>query len=188
MTSATEVGNTRLISSGADERVAKINEISFYSLTSATWDDLQSASEALPSPSTADFADAVHSSGYHTPQQNPVFEHPCSPLAKVIVYVTLNLTSKLTILEIFSAGYFYYATEPHWDLSSRLSHRLGRSRHTSKDIASFDARFIWNEYILHGLLDFRAGLDDSERAAMDRCQFLVCTCFIMTSRHPDWTR
>jgi hypothetical protein len=78
--------------------------------------------------------------------------------------------------KIFSAGYFYYATEPHWDLSSRLSHRLGRSRHTSKDIASFDARFIWNEYILHGLLDFRSGLDDSERAAMDRCQFLVRPC------------
>lgn len=75
--------------------------------------------------------------------------------------------------QIFSSGFFYFATEPHWDLSSRLSHRLGPSRTTAKDIASFDARFIWNEYIIRGLLDFRAKLSDGERADLDHCQFLV---------------
>jgi synaptojanin len=81
-TSVTDVGNTR-IGASSEERVAKINEISFYSLTSSSWDDLQAASEAIPSPSDSDYPDvSVQSSGYNTPQ-NPAFEHPCSPLAKV---------------------------------------------------------------------------------------------------------
>jgi hypothetical protein len=46
VTAATEVGNTRP-SASATELVAKIDEIAFYSLTSTTWDDLASASDAL---------------------------------------------------------------------------------------------------------------------------------------------
>jgi hypothetical protein len=88
----------------------------------------------------------------------PPFEHPCSPLAK-----------------IFSAGFFYFAMEPHWDISSRLSERLARKKDEGgpRDIAAFDERFIWNEYVVRGLLDFREKLDLHERADMDRCQFLV---------------
>jgi hypothetical protein len=82
VTSAKEVGNTR-IGASSEERVAKINEIAFYSLTSATWDDLMAASESIPSPSNSDYADmSIPTSGYNTPQ-NPTFEHPCSPLTKV---------------------------------------------------------------------------------------------------------
>jgi hypothetical protein len=62
--------------------------------------------------------------------------------------------------------------DPHWDLSSRLSHRLGRT--TTKDVSTFDERFIWNEYIIRGLLGFRSKLDEKERADLDHCQFLVC--------------
>lgn len=41
------------------------------------------------------------------------------------------------------------------------------------DIANFDERFIWNEYIVRSLLDFRDRLDSQERDDLDRCQFIV---------------
>jgi hypothetical protein len=102
----------------------------------------------------------------------PSFEHPCSPLAK-----------------IFSSGYFYFALEPHWDLSSRLSERLSRRKDEGgssvHDIAAFDERFIWNEYVIRGLLDFREKLESRERADLDRCQFLVMpsSMAIVRGRH-----
>ncbi|KAG6880180.1 hypothetical protein C0992_004632 [Termitomyces sp. T32_za158] len=44
---------------------------------------------------------------------------------------------------------------------------------TSGDVAAFDERFVWNEYIVRSLLDFRDRLDPSERRDLDRCQFIV---------------
>ncbi len=85
-----------------------------------------------------------------------LFEHPCVPLTKIL-----------------SSGSFYYALEPHWDLSSRLPVRLSRERSTSHDPGMFDDRFIWNEYIVRSLLDFRERLEPQERVDLDRCQFIV---------------
>lgn len=153
VTSATEVGNTRP-AAPQTESVAKIHEVSFYSLTTSTWDDLSAASEGLISP------DAVNDSfnpGYTTGPQ--VFEHPCMPLTKII-----------------SSGSFYYAYDTPWDLSSRLSVRLTRSSrepYASRDIGTFDERFVWNEYIIRSLLDFRSRLDHDERSDLDRCHFLI---------------
>ena len=45
------------------------------------------------------------------------------------------------------------------------------------DISSFDERFIWNEYIVRSLLDFRDRLDPQERDDLDRCQFIVSLLF-----------
>jgi synaptojanin len=90
----------------------------------------------------------------------PVFEHPCSPLTKIM-----------------SSGTFYYAMEPHRDLSSRLFERLpapgGVENDQPKDIGEFDERFVWNEYIVRSLLDFRDRLDAQEKSDLDRCQFIV---------------
>lgn len=58
VTSATEVGNTRP-SASSPESVARIHEVSFYSLTSSIWDDLSAAADALPSPSYNDSVDAM---------------------------------------------------------------------------------------------------------------------------------
>lgn len=93
--------------------------------------------------------------------QPAVFEHPCLPLTKIL-----------------SSGSFYYALEPHWDLSTRLGARLGVGSTegglgSKKDIGVFDERFVWNEYIVRSLLDFRERLDSHERGDLDRCQFIV---------------
>ena len=154
--SATEVGNTRP-SGPRPESIAKIHEVAFYSLTSTTWDDLILANEALAGH-TFDQSEPVSREPYSQPNSSSpsVLEHPCAPLAKIL-----------------STGTFYYALEPYWDLSSRLSQRLERDEAAAKDVGTYDERFVWNEYIVRSLLDFRDRLDSDERADLDRCQFIV---------------
>ena len=74
-----------------------------------------------------------------------------------------------------SAGTFYYAQGAQWDLSSRLSLRLARKRTMdgNTDIGTYDDRFVWNEYVVKSLLDFRARLDPQERDELDRTHFIV---------------
>lgn len=173
ITSATEIGNTRP-SATSTESVAKIHEVSFYSLTSSTWDDLASAGDIAPSPDTADlmlrgagpspdpYSSYQQSSSLNANGSQPVvFEHPCLPLTKIL-----------------GSGNFYYALEPQWDLSTRLGLRLDvgnteRGLSGKRDIGAFDERFVWNEYIVRSLLDFRERLDAHERLDLDRCQFIV---------------
>jgi len=127
------------------------------------WDDLSTVGDALPSPSYVEQVDVMALREPRDPyQQNsaqqpppPVFEHPCSALKKIL-----------------SSGSFYYALGPHWDISSRLAERLSRDRGEA-DLGAFDNRFVWNEYIVRSLLDFRERLDLREREDLDRCQFIV---------------
>lgn len=150
VTNSTEIGNTRP-SASHPENVAQIHEVCFYSLTSAAWDD-SPTDVAQPPESTLDstLRDAFN-------QGPQVFEHPCMPLVKIL-----------------SSGTFYYAVESQWDISSRLAVRLSRDPKASQEGLTYDERFVWNEYILRSLLDFRDRLDPSEREDMDKCQFLVC--------------
>ncbi|EKM59266.1 uncharacterized protein PHACADRAFT_157566 [Phanerochaete carnosa HHB-10118-sp] len=155
ITSVTELGDTRP-SGPRPESVAKINEVGFYSLTSSTWDS-PSLYDAAPSPTFTEQTDTYlrdSYSGQNSP--NLMFEHPCMPLIKII-----------------SAGTFYYALEPYWDLSSRLSQRITRDGQAPQDMGHYDDRFLWNEYIVRSLLDFREGLDPAERSDLDRCQFIA---------------
>lgn len=156
VTSASEIGNTRP-SVSKQESVARIHEVYFYSLTSPTWDVLVPM-ESLPSP---DIQETMVRESYAQIVPPPqVFEHPCMPLTKIL-----------------SSGSFYYALEPPWDLSSRLGVRLSRHDNVSMDVGTFDERFVWNEYIVRGLLEFRDRLDPFEREDLDRCQFLVSAFF-----------
>ncbi|PPQ77402.1 hypothetical protein CVT25_010984 [Psilocybe cyanescens] len=151
ITSATDIGNTRP-SGTTPESVARIHEVSFYSLTSSNWDDLSAATEIIVGP---DAVDSTFRENYGQ-QATHVFEHPCMPLTKIL-----------------SSGSFYYAIESQWDLSSRLAERLARDRNASKETLTFDERFVWNEYIIRSLLDFRERLDAEEKDDLDRCQFII---------------
>jgi len=86
-----------------------------------------------------------------------MYEHPCAPLIKIL-----------------SSGTFYYAPNPQWDISTRLSERIKRIKSIGHDLGAFDERFLWNEYVVRSLLDFRERLDPEERADLDKCQFIVC--------------
>lgn len=159
ITSATEIGNTRP-TANSPESMAKIHEVSFYCLTSSVWDDFSLVGDALPSPSYTEQVDVMalrdtRDSFQQNSAQPPLFEHPCTALKKIL-----------------SSGSFYYALGPHWDISSRLAERLLRDRGEA-DLGAFDDRFVWNEYIVRSLLDFRERLDMQEREDLDRCQFIV---------------
>ncbi|KAF9651242.1 inositol polyphosphate phosphatase [Thelephora ganbajun] len=156
ITSTAGVGNTRP-SASTPESVARIHEVCFYSLTSSTWDDFSNSEQAWNYSDT----DIINLRDNYTQSSSAgVLEHPCLPLTKIL-----------------SSGSFYFALEPQWDLSTRFSERLPSPGSIEKgrahDIANFDERFIWNEYIVRSLLDIRDRLDPQEREDLDRCQFIV---------------
>ncbi|KAI0677390.1 DNase I-like protein [Trametes maxima] len=148
--SATELGNSRP-SSPISEAVCQIHDVGFYCLTSSLWDDV---SDPTTSPGFGDQGDTYMRDYNASGSATPAPEHPCQPLRKLI-----------------STGTFYYAADPQWDLSSRLQRRLARTE--PWDLSMFDERFVWNEYIVKSLLDFRERLDSHERVELDRCQFIV---------------
>jgi hypothetical protein len=156
VTTAAEIGNTRPSAIQA-ENVARIHEVCFYSLMSSTWDEVPSMDDSFGSHDTTEPTQSV-----------PVFEHPCLPLTKIL-----------------SSGSFYFAVESEWDISSRLAIRLSRDVDTSsfKENLFHDERFVWNEFILRGLLDFRERLDANEKQDFDRCDFLVITLQWLTITH-----
>ncbi|EJU06333.1 inositol polyphosphate phosphatase [Dacryopinax primogenitus] len=159
VTSASEIGDIR--TSTQTESVQRINTVMFYSLNSATFDDLIMAATDMPlSPSLQDVTDAERDPyspayGSSTPQQTTAYDHPCAPLTKIL-----------------SGGTFYYAALPFWDISSRLEKRL-KNKSAAKDLKSFDQRFVWNEHAVQSLLDFRDRLDQIERDEFDRCEFII---------------
>lgn len=135
--------------------MSRIHEVCFYSLASSTWDDV-----SLQPPDALDNEIVGDYGATNNPQ---MYEHPCAPLTKIL-----------------SSGTFYYTLESEWDLSSRLSVRLARQGEGGaappegkNDVEVFDERFVWNEYIIRSLLDFRDRLDVKERAELDSCHFIV---------------
>jgi hypothetical protein len=151
VTSAAEIGNTRPSAVQA-ENVARIHEVCFYSLTSSIWDELPAGDDSTYGSPEA--TEPAMREAYA--QSTPVFEHPCAPLTKIL-----------------SSGSFYYAVDSDWDISSRLAVRLSRDPTSFRENLSHDERFVWNEFILRSLLDFRERLDSSEKQDFDRCKFLV---------------
>ncbi|KDN51231.1 hypothetical protein RSAG8_00860, partial [Rhizoctonia solani AG-8 WAC10335] len=140
------------------EQVSKIREVAFFSLNTSTYDDLSLASNAPTSPTIGAYEmnDMYDRDGMGQQMQaaQPVYEHPCAALSKIM-----------------SSGTFYYASDGKWDISTRLQART--KRQTQHDHSVYDPRFIWNEYIVGSLMDFRSRLDPSERDDLDTCHFII---------------
>lgn len=148
VTSASELGNIHP-SAKSPHNVCRIHEVAFYSLVNAAFDDFLPPSDG-----------SLNDSQEHLSGPSP-YEHPCAPITKIL-----------------SSGTFYYAPYPHWDISSRLSSRIANRRSDQYDLGEFDGRFIWNEYVIRSLLNFRERLDVEERREFDRAQFVVCLSLI----------
>ncbi|CUA69373.1 hypothetical protein RSOLAG22IIIB_03896 [Rhizoctonia solani] len=140
------------------EQVSKIREVAFFSLNSSTYDDLSLASNAPTSPTIGAYEmnEMYDRDGLGQQMQatQPVYEHPCAALSKIM-----------------SSGTFYYASDGKWDISTRLQART--ERQAQHDHSVYDPRFIWNEYIVRSLMDFRSRLDPSERDDLDMCHFII---------------
>ena len=128
-------------------------------MNSNTWDTTSAGSEAL----IADHEDYNPRDPY-TYNNQPIPEHPCAPLMKIL-----------------SSGTFYYALSPQWDLSSRLSRRIVKGKQMGGETIPYDERFLWNEFIIRSLLDFREKLDAKERHEMDMCQFIVGSYMLLST-------
>lgn len=154
ITSATMVGKTRPTAT-TEESVAQIHDVGFYSLNSATWDGFATD---LGQRAGYDDQDSPVVDSFSTPTPNPVFEHPCAPITKIL-----------------STGTFYYSPEDRWDITSRLRLRLARRAESAGivDAGLYDERFLWNEHIVKSLLEFRERLDPQERDDLDQTRFIV---------------
>ncbi|GAA5804802.1 hypothetical protein HPULCUR_010310 [Helicostylum pulchrum] len=78
-------------------------------------------------------------------------QHPCSQLQK-----------------LFSIGNFYFT--PDFDLTKTVQ---ARTSVASLGVYAFDQHFLWNQFLISGLLDFRSKLDRKKQMDLDRGGFLV---------------
>ncbi|RCI04211.1 inositol polyphosphate 5-phosphatase [Rhizopus stolonifer] len=118
----------------AGEEVHKIQSVSFYSLSSAKYDDFMDFSDSYDSDDT----------------ENNV-QHPCVQLQK-----------------LFSTGNFYFTLD--FDLTKTVQ---ARTSVASSGVYSFDQHFLWNQFMISGLLEFRSRLERKKQMDLDRGGFLV---------------
>lgn len=157
--SVTFLGNVRP-GAQSPENVSRVQDVQFFCINSSAYDDLSQISDVLASPTFHEFSElgsTYSQSSIQAPSAAPIYEHPCAPLVKIL-----------------STGTFYFATRPQWDISTRLG---VRSNLSGNGMDKQDNRFIWNEYIIQPLLDFRERLDQLEQSELDSCQFIVSTGF-----------
>ncbi|KAG1152714.1 hypothetical protein G6F37_002561 [Rhizopus arrhizus] len=127
VTDCVSVGRIR-----AGEEVHKIQSVSFYSLSSARYDEMDYAYDS----------DDIDT--------NRV-EHPCIQLQK-----------------LFSTGNFYFTLD--FDLTKTVQ---ARTSVASSGVYSFDRHFLWNQFMISGLLEYRSKLDRKKQMDLDRGGFLV---------------
>ncbi|KAG8744568.1 inositol polyphosphate 5-phosphatase [Ceratobasidium sp. 414] len=156
VTSATIIGNLTP-NNTSPEQVSKINEVAFFSLNNNTYDDLSLASDGPTSPTIGAYEmnDVYErdSLGHQMQTTQPVYEHPCSALSKIM-----------------SSGTFYYASNGRWDISTRLQART--KRQATHDQSISDSRFVWNEYIAGS--ESTVGAPGSKRKGRARYMPLHC--------------
>lgn len=151
VTSAQEVGAIR-----PGETVMRITSVSFYCVNRSTWDETLISEAPGSQPEMHDSYGPGHEGAVTQPS---VYEHPCTSLKKFL-----------------GTGTFYFAQGGTFDLSTRLSKRLAdaaRAQKSGHDIAQYDGRFVWNNYMIEPLIHFRERLDRAHRARLDDGCFLL---------------
>jgi hypothetical protein len=154
---------SRLVrSTSPAEPVSRLLTVSYHSLTSSTWD----ADPALIGSDDVNADSApLRTSQYEAPAPQPLFPHPLAGMKKIL-----------------EAGSFFFADGGSWDLSSRVEERLRRAgegdagvslEETGEQACDEDRRFVWNQFLLSGLRDFAAELEDDERAELDAWGVIV---------------
>lgn len=128
----------------AGEEVYKIQSVSFYSLSSNRYDDLVDFPGKDSWENDDNWGDSP-TNGAAT------LQHPCAQLQK-----------------LFSIGNFYFT--PDFDLTKTVQ---ARTSVASLGVHSFDEHFLWNQFLISGLLDFRSKLERKKQMDLDRGGFLV---------------
>jgi synaptojanin len=128
------------------ETVERIDNVQFFCLNSAEWDDVYSI------PDVDGDAENSMAYGQNLGRRDVQTEHPCQGLHKLL-----------------SNGTFYYSTD--FDLTNRLQDRPVDA--TAFNIDNFDDSFLWNSYMIDPLVQFRSRLQSHEREALDASRILT---------------
>ncbi|KAL4214955.1 DNase I-like protein [Rhizopus microsporus] len=98
-----------------------------------------------------DFMDFSYNNGYDSDDFDNNVQHPCAQLQKLL-----------------SVGNFYFT--PDFDLTKTVQ---ARTSVASSGVYSFDQHFLWNQFMISGLLEFRSKLDRKKQMDLDRGGFLI---------------
>lgn len=136
---------------GEGETINRITGVSFYSLLTDKYDTPEIYVQRQATTTTAiALSGDFQSEEYY--QQQTITLNPCADLQKLL-----------------SNGQFYFSNT--FDLTRSLQARSAASV-TSLD--SYDPHFLWNEYMIKGLLNFRSKLSESEQTQLDESGILTC--------------
>lgn len=137
--------STKCASPLQGEVVHKIQSVEFYSLTNPIWDFVELNSNGFANIDT----DQNQDSNY-VPR---IPQHPCWELKKLL-----------------SDSSFFYSTD--FDLTSTLQGRgVGTGTGMSND--SFHMDFMWNAFMMEGIINFKNNLDDRQKRILDSDHFLT---------------
>lgn len=77
------------------------------------------------------------------------------------------------IKRLFNQGYFYYSND--FDITSNLQERGFSKAHNSRISAEsvYFKKFLWNDYMISDLIEFRSRLSPIEKIEFDRAKFLT---------------
>ena len=129
------------------ENVQQIKNVEFHCLSRPDFDHLLN-SQVNPFPTDDLDADGFDRHG----QQDPLLEHPCMALKKLL-----------------SGGSFYYSSD--FDLTKRLQDRPADS--TTVAIDSLDGGFLWNAFMIQPLVEFRSRMSEREKLTLDQSGILT---------------
>jgi synaptojanin len=130
-----------------DENINKIGDVEFHSLTNDSWDFLDLNSNGYPSVD----ADGVSSQPGDYVPRTP--QHPCWELRKLL-----------------SDGSFFYSSD--FDLTSTLQGR-GVNIKQRLSVDNFHTDYMWNDFMMDGIVNFRNNLSEKDKLILDKDQFLT---------------
>lgn len=128
------------------ENINKIADVEFYSLTNDIWDFLDLNSNGYPSIDSD-----LDSQSNNQPPRIP--QHPCYELRKLL-----------------TDGSFFYSSD--FDLTSTLQGRgVNVKQRLSVDL--FHTDYMWNAFMMEGIINFRNNLSEKEKKILDQDHFLT---------------
>ncbi|KAG0686966.1 inositol polyphosphate 5-phosphatase [Pichia californica] len=128
------------------ENINKISDVEFHSLTNDSWDFLDLNSNGYPNVESD-----LDPQSINQPPRIP--QHPCYELRKLL-----------------SDGSFFYSSD--FDLTSTLQGRgVNVKQRLSVDL--FHTDYMWNAFMMEGIINFRNSLSDKEKIILDKDHFLT---------------
>lgn len=191
VTSASNVGSIR-----PGEPVMRIGSVSFYCLNRALWDDAVSLEDLSIRSQSSEAPKAAIAQPHDidqpiNPQPN-IYEDPCASLKKLLSTGTFyfaqegrfDLSRRLEKRVKFKPSIrrkpppppvpnAAAVTDPLSTPSMNSEEKTTASESDQMNLWNYDARFVWNSYMMDPLLEYRNRLESEDRDALDAENFFI---------------